>query len=131
MPTWVLSNLEKKNCVEREFWNHPDYSNPIIREIGWRWGSFSCSSTEKPEIDLENPDGLYVYDTDYDFEMDSLDDSCWEEWVWPEEIPQEERKRLEELWEEDFYDGWENDGISLDESEVVLHGPLSLEEART
>jgi len=129
MATWTLSTKEKKNCVEREFWKHPDYSSPIIRETGFRWGTFTCESDERPDIDLDNPDGLHVYDTDYDFELDSMQDGCWEDWTWPNDIPEEERERLEAIWDEDSYDGWEGEGLINDDTEVVLYGPLELEES--
>lgn len=129
MATWTLSTKEKKNCVEREFWKHPDYSSPIIRETGFRWGSFSCESEERPDIDLDNPDGLHVYDTDYDFELDVMQDGCWEDWTWPDDIPDEERERLEAIWDEDSYEGWEGQGLINDDTEVVLYGPLELEES--
>lgn len=129
MATWTLSTKEKKNCVEREFWKHPDYSSPIIRETGFRWGTFTCESDERPDIDLDNSDGLHVYDTDYDFELDSMQDGCWEDWTWPDDIPEEERERLEAIWDEDSYDGWEGEGLINDDTEVVLYGPLELEES--
>lgn len=126
MTTWILSNVEKKSCVEREFWKHPDFDDPIVRETGWRWGSFSCESDEKPNIDLANPDGFWVYDSEYDFELDSMDDGCWEEITWPKGMSSEECERLEELWDEDGYDGWESAGITNDDTEVVLYGELDL-----
>lgn len=129
MSTWTLSTKEKKNCVEREFWKHPDFDAPIIRETGYRWGSFTCENDEQPDIDLDNPDGLHVYDTGYDFELDSMQDGCWEDWTWPDEIPDEERERLEAIWDEDSYDGWEGEGLVNDDTEVILYGPLELEKS--
>lgn len=130
MAKWTLSTKEKKSCVEREFWTHPDYSDSVIvRETGWRWGTFTCESDERPNIDLDNPDGFHVYDTEYDFELDSMHDGCWEEWTWPDDMPEEERERLQEIWEEDDYSGWEEQGMTHDDTEVVLFGPLELEES--
>ena len=63
MATWKLSNLEKKSCIEREFWTYPDYDEPIVRETGFRWGTFYCESDEKPDIDLANPNGYLVYES--------------------------------------------------------------------
>lgn len=126
MTTWYLRTVEKKNVIEREFWSHPDYSGGIVRETGWRWGTFTCESDEKPDIDLKNTDGLYVYDTDYEFEMYSLDDGCWTEFFWPESMGTEERERLEALWEEDDYSAWESAGLIHDDTEIELIGPLEL-----
>lgn len=129
MPVWILSTKEKKNCVEREFWTHPNYSSPIIHETGFKWGSFVCDSDQRPDIDLDNPDGLHVYDTGYDFELDIMQDGCWEDWTWPNDMPEEERERLEAIWEEASYDGWEGEGLSNDDTGVILFGPLKLEES--
>ena len=74
MTTWVLTTLEKKNVVETEFWTKD--GNTIKRSTGFRWGTVYCESDERPDIDLDNPDGLEVFATDYDFELDNLDDGC-------------------------------------------------------
>jgi len=39
----------------------------------------------------------------------------------------EERERMDELWDEDGYDGWEGDGWYNDDTETWFYGPLSLE----
>ncbi len=128
MATWKLSNLEKKNCVEREYWTHPKYSQSIVRETGWRWGTFTCESDEQPDIDLANPDGYTVYDSEYDWELDNMDDGCWADVTYPDDMPDEERERLDELWEEDSYSAWEAEGLYNADTDVLLVGELSLEE---
>ena len=96
MTTWVLTTLEKKNVVETEFWTKD--GNTIKRSTGFRWGTVYCESDERPDIDLDNPDGLEVFATDYDFELDNLDDGCWVEVEYPEDMTQEEQDRMDELW---------------------------------
>ncbi len=83
--------------------------------------------TSGPDIDLANPDGLEVFATDYDFELDSLDDGWYGDVEYPEDMSDEERERLEELWDEDGYDGWESEGWTNDDTETWFYGPLSLE----
>lgn len=129
MSRWILTNKHKKNCLEKEFWKHPDHDQLIVHEILWRWGTFYCESDEMPEVDLENDDGFAVYDSD--FETDSLDDGCWEEWSWPDSVSEEERQRLEELWNEDGYSAWEDAGIELFDSEIILMGSLELTEEKS
>ncbi len=126
MATWVLTTAEKKNVEEIEIWTKD--GNTIKRSTGFRWGKVYCESDEKPEIDLENPDGISVFDCGYDFELDSLDDGCWEEVAYPEDMSEEERERMNELWDEESYDGWEGEGWCQDDSETWFYGPLSLEE---
>ena len=72
MTTWTLKNLHKKSAVEKQFW-YKDGAT-LIRYEGWRWGEFYCESDEQPEIDLKNPDGYNLSDSDYDWELAGLDD---------------------------------------------------------
>jgi hypothetical protein len=126
MSTWVLTTVEKKNVEEIEFWSKDGQT--IKRITGFRWGTVYCESDERPDIDLDNPDGIDVFSTDYDFELDNLDDGCSLEIEYPDDMPEEEQERLDELWDEDSYDGWESDGWSNVETETWFHGPLNLEQ---
>jgi len=126
MTTWILTTNEKKNVVEIEVW-HKD-GKTIKRSTGFRWGKVYCESDDKPDIDLENSEGISVFDSGYDFELDSLDDGCWVDVEYPEDMDDEERKRMDTLWDEESYDGWEGKGWSQDDCETWFHGPLSLEE---
>lgn len=125
MATWVLKTLEKKSVEETEFWTKDGQT--IKRITGFRWGTVSCENDERPDIDLTNPDGLEVFATDYDFELDSLDDGWYGDVEYPEDMSDEERERMDELWDEDGYDGWESDGWYNDDTETWFYGPLSLE----
>ena len=126
MTTWVLTTVEKKNVEEIEFWSKDGQT--IKRITGFRWGTVYCESDERPDIDLDNPDGIDVFSTDYDFELDNLDDGCSLEVEYPDDMPEEEQERLDELWDEDSYDAWESDGWSNVETETWFHGPLNLEQ---
>lgn len=128
MATWKLSTQHKKNAVEKQFW----YKNGkvITREEGYRWGTFYCESDEQPDIDLKNPDG-YEVGGDYDWELDSLDDGCWAEWDWPEDMSEEEQNQIMDAWSDDFYEGMEALGWSNDDTEYWFYGPLQLENEET
>ena len=126
MATWVLTTAEKKNVEEIEFW-YKD-GKIIKRTTGFRWGTVYCESDERPDIDLENPDGLEVFATDYDFELDNLDDGHYCDVEYPDDMSQEEQERMDELWDEDSYSAWEEEGWSNDDTETWFHGPLNLEQ---
>ena len=126
MATWVLTTEEKKNVVETEFW-YKDVKT-IKRSTGFRWGTVYCESDERPDIDLENPDGLEVFATDYDFELDNLDDGHYCDVEYPDDMSEEEQERMDELWDEDSYSAWEEEGWSNDDTETWFHGPLDLEQ---
>jgi hypothetical protein len=126
MATWVLTTIEKKSVEEIEFWTKDGQT--IKRITGFRWGKVYCESDEKPDIDLENPEGISVFDCGHDFELDSLDDGWYADVEYPEDMDDEERERMDELWDEESYDGWEGEGWNQDECETWFYGPLSLEE---
>ena len=124
MATWILKTLHKKNAVEKQFW-YKD-GKVIIREEGYRWGEFYCESDEQPEIDLNNADGYNLSESDYDWELTSLDDGCWADWTFPEDMTEEEQAEIESAWEEEYFEGMEELGWSQDDTEYILQGPLEL-----
>jgi hypothetical protein len=126
MATWKLSTASKKNAVEKQYWTKEGVT--IIREEGYRWGTFYCESDEQPDIDLDNEDGYDLTNSEYDWELDSLDDGCWVEWDFPEDMDEEEQERFLALCEEDYIEGLEGDGWINDDTEYLFYGPLELEE---
>jgi len=124
MAIWILKTLHKKNAVEKQFW-YKD-GKVIIREEGYRWGEFYCENDEQPEIDLNNADGYNLSESDYDWELTSLDDGCWADWTFPEDMTEEEQAEIESAWEEEYFEGMEELGWSQDDTEYILQGPLEL-----
>ena len=124
MTTWVLTTKTKKNAVERHFWTKD--GRTIIREEGYRWGTFYCESDELPDINLVNDDGYEIGQDEYEWELDSLDDGCWAEWEYPDDITEEEREEIENAWEENYFEGMEELGWSNDDTDYILQGPLEL-----
>lgn len=124
MATWILKTLHKKSAVERQFWYKE--GKVVIREEGYRWGEFYCESDEQPEIDLKNDDGYNLSDSDYDWELTSLDDGCWADWTFPEDMTEEEQAEIENAWDEEYFEGMEELGWTNDDTEYVLQGPLEL-----
>ena len=97
----------------------------IKRVEGYRWGTFLCESDERPDIDLRNEGDGYEL-ADYDWELGSLDDGCWADWEYPTDFPIEERTKIEEAWDSEWYDGMEALGWSNDDTEYWFQGPLKL-----
>lgn len=134
MADWTISAKYKKSTIEREFWSKDGQT--LYIETGWRSGSFSVTTEgdEPPEYDVENPDDLDVY-SDYPDGVDSVElnetwDGCWTDFGWPDDMPEEERERLEARFEEDsFFEVLEEEGWSQEECEMWLTGPLVLEDA--
>jgi len=124
MASWTLKTLHKKSAVEKQFWYKDGVT--IIRYEGYRWGIFTCDSDEQPVIDVKNEEGLNLSDSEYDWELESLDDGCWAEWEFPDDMSEEEQEKIENAWEEDFFEGMEELGWSNDDTEYILNGPLEL-----
>lgn len=133
MAIWTVSTSEKKSVEEREIWIKDDVT--ITRINGYRWGKFTVetSDDEAPDgINPENPDGINMYDyfgdnADNGAELDYLDDGWFGDWEFPDDMPEEERERIMEGWEEESYEFMENDGWSNDETECWFYGPLDID----
>jgi len=125
MSTWKLSTAEKKSCTQIEFFKKGELV--AQREIGWRWCWARYS--EKPDLSNYDPnkDQIELYSLGDVNDMEQ-DDSCWEEWTWPDEIDEAEAERLEEIYEEDGDEGLENEEWVLDDTEYWVSGPLDLEQ---
>lgn len=121
--TWKLSTAEKKSCTQIEFYKKDDLV--AQREIGWRW----CWARYEEKPDLSDYDSskdqveLYELGDVLDMEQD---DGCWESWTWPDDVDAEEQERLEEIFNEEGEDGFENEGWSQDDTEYWVSGPLEL-----
>lgn len=124
MAIWKITNLHKKNAVERQFWINDGVT--VIRDEGFRWGIWTCESDEQPDIDLDNPDGYELMTTDYDWEMQEMIDGSWVIWGFPDDMSEEEQERIQELWNQDSFEGLESDGWSNDETEHWIYGPIKL-----
>lgn len=129
MANWTISNYHKKNAVERQFWTKD--GKTLIREEGFRWGTWYCESDEKPEIDLNNSDGYEVYGTDYDWELDSMDDGCWAETELGRGATEEDLEEFETAWAEDSYEAVEALGWTNDDTEYWIYGPIQLKNEDT
>ena len=124
MATWTLKTQHKKNAVEKQHW-YKD-GKEIIRQEGYRWGTFYCESDEQPDIDLVNADDYEIGQDEYEWELEELDDGCWADWEWPEDMPEEEQDEIMDAWNENYFEGLEELGWSCDDTDYILLGPLEL-----
>jgi hypothetical protein len=124
MATWEITNYYKKNAVERQIWTRDDVV--IVKEEGYRWGTWTCELDSQPDIDLDNDEGYEVGFSDVEWEMQDMVDGCWVDWTFPEDMSEEEQERIQALWEESWYEGMESDGWSNTDTEHWIYGPLKL-----
>lgn len=141
MANWKVSTYHKKSCEEHEHYVKDGMT--IIRKTGFRWSGFMVETTDdnppdfefevmpngnadKDSINMYSPSGTNIGDV----ELDSMTDGCWEDFVWPEDMDEEEVERLQELIEEHgTYEALEEmEGWVLDECEAWCWGPILIED---
>jgi len=121
--TWRVSTREKKNVTQIETYTH--FGLTATREVGWRWGKWKYDT--KPDLSIYKEDDQHdVYDFGEVTDSD-LDDGCWAEWNWPEEVSAEERERLEGIYDEEGDEGLEDADWSFEDTETFVTGPLDVE----
>ena len=134
MATWIIYAKYKKSTVEKEYFTKDGQT--IVIENGWRGGRFQIETEgdDPPDIDVVNEDELNIYDAYVDdvenIELLETYDGCWFDVEWPEDMPEEERERLQELFDEDgYYDVLESQEDWMhSETEMWLVGPLVIED---
>lgn len=129
MAVWELTTEWKKSSIERQFWYNGD--KVIIREEGYRWGTFTVESDERPLTDeeLKNEDGYELggIDNGNSWELVDLSDGCWSEIEKGRNCTDEDLAAFEAAWEESWYEGVEGLGWSQDDCEFYFtSGPLRL-----
>jgi hypothetical protein len=129
MARWQITNSHKKSAVERQFWNQD--GREFIKEEGFRWGIWECESDDKPDIDLNNPDGYELTATEYDWEMQEMIDGCWVDWTFKKGFDEDEQEEIQALWDKDSFEGLEGAGWYNDETEQWIHGPITLKNMDT
>ena len=136
MAYWKVSNQNKKHVEEHELWQKDDM---VIRRInGFRFGTWvvETNDDEMPVLNQDSgPGGDAINMNDYyeenveNIDLEMLDEGCYSDIIWPDDMPDDERERLEDLWKEESYSGWEEDGWVNYETECWVTGPLDIEES--
>ena len=130
MTWWTVSTEHKKSAFEHELWQKDDM---VIRRVtGFRWGTVLVETDDDnppvlDQTDGPGADGVDMYNTEYNYELDNLSDGWYEDFIWPDDMPEEEQDRLLAIWEEDYYGGWEEEGWEQYDTEVWFHGPLQIQ----
>ncbi len=140
--SWKVSTYYKKSCEEHELWTKDDMT--IRRKTGFRWSSFYVETNDgnPPEFEFDyvpggdgNKDSIDMYNAYANniesVELDSMNDGCWEDIEFPEDMDEDEQERLQELIEEHgVYEALEEmEGWTLDETEAWCWGPILIEDA--
>lgn len=138
MAQWTVSTKEKKSVEEHEMWEKD--GQVIVRISGFRWGTWTVTTTDDnpPEFDrmacpggtddLDSVDMYGAHDNNIEsVELVSLDDGWYGDVQYPEDMSEEEQQRLEELWGEDAYSAWEDEGWMQTDTECWAWGEFEIE----
>lgn len=138
---WTVRTYYKKSCEQHEYFTHPDYNGPIVVKDGFRSCTYNVEtndgefpkfeftncpggSADLDSIDLNSCYGTNIESTEL---VEMFDGGCWGDWEFPDDMPEEEKERLEEFLSENGSYALEDDeGWCLDETEVWVWGPLEV-----
>lgn len=124
--TCKISTLDKKSigCTETFEKIIDGETYRVDLEQWWRWG-YVIVDENADEIDVSNPDGLIV--TDLSINDQSFDDGVSLYFYFSQNMTDELKKEVEELWDDEGYWGLEEAGWEMIDTETVFHGPLEVE----
>ena len=125
MAKWTITNFEKKQCIESTVWvRSDDRDRKIVREVCWRWGTYWTDSVEKPSIEIEG--NCWVASDADDWDLEELTDGSGSEWMFPEDMEEDEREEITSAYDENDDEGLEDLGWTIWDGKVRLFGPFSL-----
>lgn len=130
---WEVRPIEKKCVYMRTTYYVPEDSDVaagkrfFIDEM-YRWGRCTVRSDIKPTHHEEDPYGIPFELGDYEIEDQESDDGCSLDFVYDEddEWTEEEKAFIEDLWEEDSWTAFEDNGICADDCDTEYYGPLEV-----
>lgn len=124
--TFKVSTTQKKSigCTEIFEKTVDGVTYRAELENWYRWGYVILSGVED-EASLQDHDPLEV--TSYDVEDQNYEDGVAAYWNYGSNVTDEMKEEMEAAWDEDWYDGLEELGWYMIDTETYFHGPLELE----
>ena len=126
---YKLTTSEKKNAVQISTYRYEVDGKTwyFDFEEGYRWGTAVIELCEKPNYPEEDwysegfcLDGYEISDMD-------MNDGCWGNFIFPDDMPDDLKEKIEALWDEDGYEAFENEGIDQWDSTTTFYGPIDFE----
>jgi hypothetical protein len=124
MAVWSVKPDWKKSIIERQIWTKEGVAGYIGVETGWRWGEFHVTTEDDTPPNLVA--GVDIYNCDYECELVSLDDGCWEESD-IDVLDEELRNELETFLEDNSVHDLEELGWSCDDTEMTIDCDMTIE----
>ena len=130
MAIWRLEPQVKDRVTEVQYWTKG--STTLERREMYATAIFECQAPARPEIDLVNENGIEViHGTPYAWSLtylESIPNGPWVTWVFPDDMPEEEKSSIQQLIDVGMYYVLEQQGWVHDKIEYRIAGPLSLVE---
>ena len=124
MAVWSVKPEWKKSIIERQIWTKEGVAGYIGVETGWRWGEFHVTTEDDTPPDLVA--GVDIYNCDYECELVSLDDGCWEESD-IDVLDEALKNELETFLEDNSVHDLEELGWILDDTEMTIDCDMTIE----
>ena len=124
MAVWSVKPDWKKSIIERQIWTKEGVAGYIGVETGWRWGEFHVTTEDDTPPNLVA--GVDIYNCDYECELVSLDDGCWEESD-IDVLDEALRNELETFLEDNSVHDLEELGWILDDTEMTIDCDMTIE----
>ena len=129
---WEIKTVEKKNVFQRTHFRVPDDSDvaagkTFYMEEWYRWGRCVVQTDEQPQV-AEDPYQLPFELNDYEVEDQECDDGCSLVFSFEDsdEWSEEEKQWIDDLWEQDNWLAFEENGIMSDDCDTEYYGPLEI-----
>lgn len=125
---WKVSTVHKKCVTEVETWRN-DKGEVLKHTTQWRWGSWIVRDDDEPSLDGYDPDkGMDPYSLGDEVELESMDDGDDYGFEYPASWKKKDIKKFEKLWEEEWHEAPLMMGLTEDDTEYWVTGPLDVEE---
>jgi len=124
MATWKLSTKYDRNTIERQMWTKNGIK--AVRDQCWMQIFWTVQSDQRPNVDLANPVGYSITNSEYNWQLDSATDQAWNKWVFTVNTPEAEQERIKLLWESNGDAGMAADGWVKANTEYLIYSKLKL-----
>lgn len=127
---WTVKTLNKKSVTEVEEFVKDGMT--LTHTTGFRWGSWQVATNDgnPPEFEFDGNGQLDInncYNNNIEeVELNSMDDGCYEDYDWPDDISDEDREQAQEVIDEQSVYELEMHGWYHSETYVYVSGPLEI-----
>ena len=121
---YSITNKYKKTVQEHLLWQKEDM---VIRVItGFRWGKYVIEANSPPTLNVDYQfEAINMNDVD-GAEMEYLEDGWFSVIEFPDAMAEMERDRLQAVWDEDSFEGFEEEGWINYDTEVWFEEPIEI-----